>query len=149
MFDAKADRERFGFDVDAAIEQHFESVACAVADGKNDVIRCNTVAVVEHHTAQLAATVRCGIRFNFNVNDSALKTKFAAKRFNRGAHVLDHFHETKGADVWLADVHNFVGRASLHKFFEHFSTVVLRVFHLRPEFAVGKCARAALAELHI
>ncbi len=37
MFDAEADGEGFGVDVDVAIVEHLEGVAGAVADGEDDV----------------------------------------------------------------------------------------------------------------
>jgi hypothetical protein len=37
VFDAEADGEGFGVDVDGAIMEHLEGVAGAVADGEDDV----------------------------------------------------------------------------------------------------------------
>ena len=149
MFDTKADRERFRFDVHATIKEHTERIACAVADSEDDVVGGDAFATIEHDAAHLAAAVGSDRFVDQHIDHATHEAKFAAEGLNRGAHVLHHFHEAKGADVRLADVHDFVRRARLYEFLKHFAAVVLRVFHLRPEFAVGERTRAALAELHV
>ena len=51
VFDAKADRKRFGLDIDAAFVQLLEGIARAVADGQDDMVRRNVFAAGEDHAA--------------------------------------------------------------------------------------------------
>ena len=85
MFDAKADRKRFRFDVDAALKEHFESIACTVSDGEHDMFAGDKFSVGKRDAAHFSI-------FNFDAFDAALKANFAAQAFNRGPHIFDDLY---------------------------------------------------------
>ena len=87
--------------------------------------------------------------FDEHVADALLETHFTAQRLDLFAHGGDHAGQAKGADVRLADIHDFVRRTGLYEFFQHLAAVVVGVLDLAVQLAVGKGPRAALAELHV
>ena len=82
VLDAGADRERFGFDVDAAAVQHGEGVAGAVADGEDDVVGVDLLSVGQGQATDVAVGVE------FDVLDARRKAVFAAQGFDFGADAL-------------------------------------------------------------
>ena len=51
--------------------------------------------------------------------------------------------------MWGFHIEDLLRRPRRDKFVEHFAAVMLGVFDLAVELAIGKGARPALAELHI
>ena len=149
MLNAEADRERFCLDINATIKQHLERVTRAVADGENHVVGANGFAVFEHDAANLFAFVGGRSGIEFKIDHFVLKAKFAAERLDGFADVFNHFHESKRAHVRLAGIHDFIRRSGLDKLLQNLATVVLRILHLRPQFAVRKRARTAFAKLYV
>jgi hypothetical protein len=97
MFDAHTDRKRLGLDMHAALLQHAEAVAGAVADRQYNVAGGNGFAIRQAQRAQLAVC-------NLDILDARTEADFAAQRLDLGAHRLDHGHQLEGADVGFADV---------------------------------------------
>src|ERR1019366_4852503 len=88
-------------------------------------------------------------RFDVHVDEARAEADLAAEAFDAGAHLLDHAHQAKGADVRLGDVGDLGRRAGLDELVEYLACEVARVTDLAPELAVGKGAGAAFAELHV
>ena len=122
--------------------QHAEGVTRAVAQGQDHLAAENLLAAVEHHTFELAI-------LDQHIADALLKTHFAAQRFNFFAHGGDHAGEAEGADMWLADVENFLWRAGFDELLQHLAPVMFGVFDLAVQLAVGEGAGTAFAELHV
>ena len=146
MLDPEADRERLGLDIHAALVQHLERVARAVADRQHQVAGGDPLAAGEHHAAHLAAGA---VALDVDVDDLAREAVFAAQRDDVLAHLLDHLDQPEGADVRLADIHDFLGRAGLDELGQHLAAVVFRVLDLAIQLAVRKGAGAAFAELDV
>src|SRR5581483_5085332 len=144
--DAKADGKWFRLHVNAARVQHFKGVARAVPDREHHVIRRNGIAAREAHAAHLPAVAAA---FNVDIDDLALKADLSAQLSDRRAHVLDHRHQPERADVWFAEVENFLGRARLDELRQHFAPEMARVLDLAVQLAVRERAGAAFAELHV
>ena len=104
MFDAHADRERFGFDVDPARMQHLEGVTGAVTDRQDHVFGGQFLARGKSQAAQLP-------RFDQYIFNPLPETDLAAQGLNAGAHLFDHADQSEGADMRLADVEDLLGRA--------------------------------------
>ena len=73
----------------------------------------------------------------------------AAQRNNLFAHLFHHTDQTKRTDVRFTHVHDFRRRAGFYKFAHHLPAQMARILDLAVELAIGKCTRAAFAELHI
>eukprot|EP01136_Pigoraptor_vietnamica_P016349 Opistho-1_new@4810 len=142
MLDAVADREGLGLHENAALVQHREGVARAVAQGQHDVIAADLLARFEHHAADVVA-------LDQHIADLLLEADLAAQRLDVRAHLLDHADQPEGADVRFGDVEDFLRRAGLHELGQHLARQVARVADLAPQLAVREGAGAALAELHI
>src|SRR6185503_8983195 len=142
VLDAKADREWLGLNMDAAIVEHLESVARAVADGQHDVVGGDAFSAGDHYAANLPVV-------DFDISDFAAEADFTAQSMDGVAQALDHAHQPEGADVWLGHIENFGRRAGFDEFREDFAPQETRVFHLAVELAVGERAGAAFAELDI
>src|SRR3546814_10343627 len=84
-----------------------------------------------------------------DIVDLALEAKFAAEFFDFGTHQLDRLDQTKSADVRLTDVHDFRRRIGFDKLGQNLAAIMLGIFKLRPQFAVGECTCTAFAKLHI
>src|SRR3989338_1504779 len=147
VLDAEADQERFGFDVDAALVDHLEGVALAVADRQHQMIRGDVFAAAEHHAANVSDVI--GSVLDFDVVHAALEADLAAQRLDGFAHLFHHAYQAERADVRLAGVQDFFRRARLDEFLQHFSAEVSGVLDLAVQFAVGERARAAFTELHV
>ena len=82
MLDAKADGKRLGFDVDAALVQHLEGVARAVADGQHHMVgwRC-----VRRSASTTPRT--CPFSISMSVHP-ALEADFAAQRLDAVARIF-------------------------------------------------------------
>ena len=126
----------------AAVVQHLEGVARAVADGKHHMVRFEPLAGGKMQRAHAAIV-------DFHVGDPGLEADFAAQFLDRGPHQLHHLHQPEGADVRLADIQDFRRRLGLDELGQHLAAVMLRVLHLGPQLAVRKRAGAAFAELHV
>ena len=143
MLDAKADGERLGLDGDAAVVQHLEHVAGAVAHRQHDMVGCDLLAAFQHHAAHLAVAIEQ------QVGHLALKAIFAAQAFDGLAQALHHRHQPEGADMRMGLGEDFFRRAGLHEFGQHLAAQMARVLDLAVELAVGERAGAAFAELHV
>ena len=122
--------------------QHLEGIARAVPDCQHHVVRAHGLATGEGDAAYLAV-------LDLQVVHPTAEADFAAEVLDGCAHVLDHRHQAEGADVWLADGEDLLGRAGLHEFGQHLASVVLRILDLAVQLAVRKRAGAAFAELHV
>ncbi|MNL01081.1 hypothetical protein D3C87_1215360 [compost metagenome] len=142
VFDAEPDRERLGFHEDALVVQHLEGVARAMAHGQHDVVGLDMFAVGERDAGDPA--IFALQRFHF-----AGEAHFAAQLGDGVAHDFDHADQAEGADVRFGDVQDFFGRAGQDELLQHFFAVVLGVFDLAVELAVGEGAGAAFAELYV
>ena len=147
MLDAHADRERLGLDRHAALHQHLERVAGAVADRQHDMIGRDLRAVFQHHARDPAAAVRPLV--DREVDDLAAKAILAAELLDRAAHVFHDGDQPEGADMRLGEIEDFGRRAGLDELGQHLAAVVMRVLDLAVQLAVGERAGAAFAELHI
>ena len=146
VLDAEPDRERLGLDVHAAVVQHLERVARAVADGHHEVAGRQRFTRVQFHAHDLA---RVAFAFDQHVFDARLEADFATQGEDFGTNLLDHLDEAERADVRLADVQDFFRRARLHELIQHLAAVVLRILDLAVQLAVREGAGAAFAELHV
>ncbi len=146
VFNAEAEGEWFGFDVDTTVVQHLESITRAVADRQHDMVGHDCFAAGEHDRTHLALVV---FPFDVDVLDFLLEAELAAQCFDAGAHLLHHLDQPESADMRLADVHDLVRRIGLDEFGQHLAAVMLRVFDLGPELAVGKRPGAAFTELDV
>jgi hypothetical protein len=142
MLDAQAHGERLRLDPDAAIVEHLEGVARAVADGEDDVIGRNRLAARKHDAAHAPVP-------GFDVDGPAPEPDFTAQRMYGLAQILHYGHQSESADVRSGRIQDFLGRAGLHELRKHLSSEVARIPHLAVELAVGKRAGAAFAELHV
>ena len=151
MLDAKSNRERLGLDEHAASMQHFEGVARAVADGEHEVVGGDPFAAGKNNPAHARSALAIGRRklLEFDVVDARFEADLAAEGDDLRAHLLDHAHQSESSDVRLVDEHDLFRRAGLDELVEHFAAVVPRILDLAVEFAVGKCSRAAFAELRV
>jgi hypothetical protein len=82
VLDAEADRERLGFDVDAALVQHLEGVARAVADGQHHVVGDDLLAA----SSMTPRTWRPSA-VSLDVGHLALEAVFAAQRLDLRASI--------------------------------------------------------------
>ena len=146
MLDTKADGERFRFDIDTFIMQHLEGIARAVTDGQHDMVGGDMLATRQHHALHSAFAVSL---FNREIGHAGFKPVFASQLLNRTAHILDHFHQPEGADMWMRFGEDLWRSFCLHKFGEYFAAQMPWIFDLAVELAVGKRTRAALAILHV
>ena len=87
--------------------------------------------------------------FEFNFVHTAFEANFTAQFNDFGAHPLNHCHEPKCADVRSADKEDFLGRARRNKLPQHLASVVLWIFHLAIQLAIGECAGAAFTKLRV
>ncbi len=99
----------FGFEMHAALMQHLKSIACAVADGENHMIRGDVSPPAKRYAAYLSVV-------DSDVRDPALKTDFTAERVYRRAQVFNHANQPERADMRLAYVQDFRGCAGLDEF---------------------------------
>ena len=146
MLDAHADGERLGLDRDAALVQHLERVARAVADRQHDMIRRQCAC---HRRAPRRAPAGCRSRPRCRDRPPGSEAILAAERLDRGAQAFDHRHQPERADMRLGDVEDFLRRAGLDEFGQHLAAEMVRVLDLAVQLAVGERAGAAFAELHV
>ncbi len=142
MFDAKADRERFGINAYALVVQHLEGVARTVADGKHDMRAVDLFAAGEHDAAQ-------HVVLDEHIHNLGLEAELAAGLDDLLAQLLHHFHQPQCTDVRLADVQNFLGRTAVHKILEDAADVMTAILDAGVQLAVRKGPGTTLAELHI
>jgi hypothetical protein len=117
MLDPHADRERLGLDMDAAVVQHLEGVAGAVADGQHHVLGRQVVAGRQMQALQLARPVGGGL--DVEVVDLVLPAILAAQALDGLAHALDHRHQAEGADVRMGLGQDLFRRAGLDELLQH------------------------------
>ena len=147
MLDAHADGKRLRRHGNAARTQHGETVARAVAQGEDDMIGVDGLAICQRDAAHAALAVGC---FNdIEIVDTRAEAVFAAQRFDGGTQAFHHRHQPEGADMRLADEQDFLGRAGADEFLQHLAAQMMRVLDAGIQLAVGKGAGAAFAELHI
>src|SRR5512135_489706 len=94
MFDAQPDRKGFGFDFDAACMKCRKCVARTVPRRQNQVIARDARTIRQYDSREISCTVPV---FDLEVVDPALKAIFTSERFDRGAQMLDHAYQPKGA----------------------------------------------------
>src|SRR5450830_660970 len=97
MFNAKADRERLGFNIDATFVDHLKGIARAVAQREHQVVSFQAFTTSQHDALYL-------IVFNFNVINTALETNFATERSYGVAHVFHHADQPERAYMRMADI---------------------------------------------
>ncbi len=146
MLDAIADRERLGVHAHAALVQHREGVARAVAQREHDVVAAQFLARGQRQAADLLLVAPA---LDQQVDDALPEADLAAQRDDVGTHLLDHAHEAEGADVRLGDIEDLFRRAGLDELGEHLAREVAWVADLAPQLAVRERAGAAFAELHV
>ena len=83
MLDAKADGERLGLDGDAAVVQHLENIAGAVAHRQHHMVGGDLFAALQPHALERPV-------FQNQVSDLALKAIFPAQAFDSGAQRFHH-----------------------------------------------------------
>ena len=149
MLDAKADRERLGLHRHAALVQHGEGVAGAVAEGEHDLVGAQLLGACFGACAARDRQAANPAGLDPQVDDARAEADLAAEALDLGAHLLDHADQPEGADVRLGDVGDLLGRAGLDELLDHLAREMARVADLAPELAVGKGAGAALAELDV
>ena len=155
VLDAKADRERLGFEVDAALRAASRRcrARCAPARGRRARRRSRAAARRQARPLRAAPTAdgeaahRAAV--DAQVDDARAEADLAAEPLDLVAHVLDHADQPERADVRLGDVADLLGRAGADELVDHLARQVARVADLAPELAVGEGAGAALAELHV
>ena len=111
MFDAKTQRERLGFDIDAAIVQHLEGVARA-GHGQHHVVALQCFAVRELQRAHLAL-------IDLDIVDPRFETHFTTQFVDGRAHLFHHADEAERADVRPAQIQDVVWRTGLDEFVQH------------------------------
>ena len=135
--------EWFGFDVDAAVVQHLEGVAGAVAQRQHGMSAFDLFARFQADAPHAVRIVQQ------QVGDFRLKAIFAAQVFDGPAHGFHHGYQAEGADMGMCLGKNFFRRTGAHEFGQHLAAKMARVLDLAVELAIGKSAGAAFAELHI
>jgi hypothetical protein len=111
MFDAEADRERLGFDVDARSCSIWK-VSRALWPMPARRGRRHAFAAGQFHAAHLATlSISVDVDIDHALEaDSPPSDSMSARMFST------MLHQPEGADVRLADVEDFVRRAGLHEF---------------------------------
>lgn len=142
MLDAKTQRERLGFDKDAAIVQHLEGVARAVAHGQHHVVTLQRFAVRQLQRAHLAL-------IDLDVVDPRFETHFTTQFVDGRTHLFHHADEAERADVRPAQIQDVVRRTGLDEFVQHLAAIVVRILDLAVQLAVGERPGPAFAELHV
>ena len=123
--------------------QHPEGVAGAVADGEDDGVGVDLLAVGQGKAADVAVGVQD------DVLDAGREAIFAAQGFDPGADAFHDGDETKGADMGFAGGEDLFRRAGRDKRGEEFAGEVAGVLDAGIQLAVGEGAGAALAELDV
>ena len=143
MLDAEADRERLGFDVDAAVVQHLERVARAVADRQHDVVGFAAARRWPACTPRIRPS-------SISMSATRLSKRISPPSASMVARIVSTMLTRRKVPMCgLADVEDLVRRAGLDELGQHLAAVVLRVLDLAVELAVGEGAGAAFAELHV
>ena len=143
MLNARADGEGLLHQRDAARKQRLKRVAGAVADSEDDGFGGQFLFAL---CVLIANGGDMAVRMQYARQPRA-EAHLAAQLENPHAHGLDHAAELIRADVRLGVNENVVRCAEAHKCAQN--VLAARVFRARVELAVGKRARAALAELHV
>ena len=143
----KANGKRFGFHEHAALPQHREGVARAVAQRQHHLVGAQggcraIVQMVDLETADMAI-------LDQQVAHAALEAHLAAERDDARAQALHHLDQLEGADMGVRMHQDFRRRSGLHELFHHLAAQVAGILDLTVELAVGKRAGAALAELDV
>ncbi len=151
MLDAKAHRERLGLHVHAALVEHGEGVARAVAQSHHGMVGLQPLALaavlVQHF--QGGETAVLALAFDAHVTHALAEADLAAQADDLLAYSLDHLHQLEGADVRVRGIEDLWRCAVGDEFLHHLAAQVARVLDLAVELAVGEGACAAFAELHI
>ena len=143
MLDARTNGEGLLHERDAASQKRFERIARAVADGENDGFGGQLVPALRVFIANggdAAALVQ-------HLRQARAEMHLAAQLENPRAHGLDHAAELVRADMRFCVDQDIMRRAKAHEGAQNM--LAARVFRAGIEFAVGKRACAALAELHV
>ena len=133
--------------MDAALAQHGEGVARAVADREHDALRLQIAAAMEVQAAHPALAAR--VALYVDPVDAGAEAVLPAQLLDRRAHALDHRHETKRADMRVRLGQDLGRRAGLHELAQHVAVEVARVLDAAVELAVGEGASTTLAELDV
>ena len=147
MLDPHADREGLGLDMNAAIVQGLEGVARAVAQGHDHVGRGHVVTAGDMEALQPARTIRADL--DIEVLDLVSPAILAAQALDERPHLLDHVHQSEGADMRVGLGQDLLGRAGLDELLQNLASQEARVLDLAVELAVREGPRPALAELHV
>ncbi len=146
MLDTEADGEGLGLHIHAAVMQHLERIARAMADSQHHMVGRDALATFQHYAVHLPHAVA---RFDIEIRHPALPAIFATQRFDGGAHILHHLDQAEGADMRVCLGEDIRRRLGRHKFRQHLAAEKARIFDLAVELAVGEGAGATLAILHV
>ena len=143
VLDAYAHGKRLRLHRNALCVQHFECVARAVADREDDLLcRERVVHAGAAHGQRRDVSVLRG-----QPGHPVTEAHLAAARDDLVPEALHDLDEHVRADVGLGVIGDVLRRAVRRKLREHEADA--RVVRAGVELAVGECARAALAELHV
>ncbi|OIQ82723.1 hypothetical protein GALL_354960 [mine drainage metagenome] len=87
--------------------------------------------------------------FDLDFLHPALEADFAAQFDNGLAHLFNHADQPESADVRVAHVEDFFGRAGLDELLQHLAAKMHGVLDLAVELAVREGTGTAFAELHV
>ena len=151
MFNAHANRKRFGLQGHAALVQHDKGVARAVAQGQHHMACGQGVTVasflVQHLQARELVSVLSG--GEQQIGHTLFKADLATQSGDLFADVLHHLDQLEGANVRVRCKQDVGWGPRFDEFIHHFAAQMARVFDLAVELAVTECACAAFAKLHI
>ena len=148
MLDSHAHRKRLALHEQARIAHAVEHVARRMAARENHITcRQNEFLARAVFLALRASHSNDASALEFHAFKTRAETHLAAPRDNLLAHGFHNIHELVGANVRLAFPKDFFRGARLRENMQHVAAT--RILDVRGELAVGECARAALAELHV
>ena len=148
MLDSHAHRKRLALHEQARIAHAVEHVARRMAARENHITcRQNEFLARAVFLALRASHSNDASALEFHAFKTRAEAHLAAPRDNLLAHSFHDINELVGANVRLAFPKDFFRGARLRENMQHVAAT--RILDVRGELAVGKCARAALAELHV
>ena len=151
MLDTQSHRKRLLFHGNLPVQQHGKGISCAVPDGKHHHTAfdfflhrsaCLRICKGNLHTAYPAL-------FRQKICHLRIKPYGSAQADDFFTHMLNHLSQHIRTDVWFMVIQNRRIRAELGKKLQDQFSASQRIFHQSIQFAVRKCAGAALAKLYI
>ena len=148
MLDSHAHRKRLAFHEQARIAYAVEHVARRMAARENYIACRQNEFFTRSVFLALGAPHRHNAAvFEFHAFKTRAETHLTTPRDNLLAHGFHDIHELVGTNVRLAFPKNLFRGARLRENMQHVAAT--RILDVRGELAVGKRARATLAELHV